>query len=251
MYITKAIETAKILNPDEYTVEEYIMWCNELSCDLFLNYDKKFKTLTTHSGGEIALPENVTIYMIEKITVDGREIKKTDLYDFANLYTYSVRGRNVLKVPSGSVSCEVVYQEPYTPIRCIDCDVSVTASGNMFSCEDIGIYAGDTLTVKTDSSEYEIHVISISDDGYRYSGNTLPGGTYNCNIKRLIQEKTVCDAPFDYMYIDFLIAKSCLYSGNSNGYSNHIAAYSAKLAEYASFISRRKGHRTRKFINWY
>lgn len=251
MYLTKAIQTAKTLKPDEYTIEEYIDWCNELSCDLFLNYDKKFGKLTTSGKSEIFLPEGVDIYMIEKIIADGREIRKTDLYDFSNRYMYSLRGKNVFKAPGSASNIEIIYQQPYIPVRCINETVTVKSTSETFETEDIGIYAGDVLIFEKDGNKYEVAVISVYDNIYTYSGDELPMGTYEYNIKRKIQEKTVCPPPFDYMYVDFLIAKSALYSGDSNAYKNHMAAFSLKQSEYAKWITRRRGTRENKLINWY
>ena len=251
MHLTKAIEAAKALRPDEYTVEEYISWCNELSCDLFLNYDKKFRKITAHGKKEIMLPENVDIYMIEKVTADGREIRKTDLYDFSNRYMYYEHGRSVFKVPDSVNNIEIVYQEPYEPVRCINETVTVRADSETFETEDIGIYMGDTLIFTKDEKEYTVAVISCEGNTYTYSGDTLPSGTDEYNIRREIQEITVCPAPFDYMYIDFLIAKSCLYSGDTNAYKNHMAAFSLKQNEYGKWIARRRGIREKKLINWF
>jgi len=251
MYITKAINTAKTLRPDEYTIEEYIAWCNELSCDLYLNHQKEFEKIKVHNSNQITLPENVDIYMIEKIIADGKELKKTDLYDFSNMYLYQKRGRNVFKAPSSVSDIEIIYQKPYIPIRTIDETVTVKTTPDTFETEDIGIYEGDTLVFSSGDDRYEIHVISNEGNVYNYSGDTLPDGISEYNIKRKILEKTVCPPPFDYMYVDFLIAKSALYSGDSNAYKNHMAAFSLKQAEYANWVARRRGLREKKLINWF
>lgn len=75
MYITNVIEIAKKLHPSEYSVEEYIRWCDELSAEIMRNYNESYSE-KTETGSCVLLPPGIDIDDISKIIMDGKE-KKT------------------------------------------------------------------------------------------------------------------------------------------------------------------------------
>lgn len=45
-------------------------------------------------------------------------------------------------------------------------------------------------------------------------------------------DKTVCPAPYDAMYVDWLIAKYCFYDRDIEGYSQYMAMYNQRLLSW-------------------
>lgn len=73
-------------------------------------------------------------------------------------------------------------------------------------------------------------------------------------IKDPLSDKTVINAPYDEMYVDFLLAKCCYYQRDFNAYNQHIVAFNSKLEDYAKwFIQRNMPQRKtkNKLNNWW
>ena len=58
-------------------------------------------------------------------------------------------------------------------------------------------------------------------------------------IKSPVEDETVVPAPYDAMYVDFVLAKCCFYQRDYNAYNQHISAFNAKLEDYAKWYIER------------
>lgn len=254
MYITNVIEIAKKLHPSEYSVEEYIRWCDELSAEIMRNYNESYSE-KTETGSCVLLPPGIDIDDISKIIMDGKELDKTDLRDFGIDYRYSARGRE-LKKNDGTVSeFRIIYRTPHDPIRYIDTDAVFTFGDRHFVCGDVDVYSGDTLIITDGDNEYRIYVVDIAvQDGevalYLYEGDEIPAGQRTVHVYREIQDMTLLPAPYDSAYIDFCNAKVSLYQGDSAAYNAFMSQYTAKMSDYEKYITRNKARVKRKFLNW-
>ena len=253
MYITSIIEIAKKLHPSEYSVEEYIRWCDEVSAEVMRNYNESYSE-KTETGSRVLLPPGIEVADIAKIIMDGKELTKTDLRDFGIDYHYSARGRELKKNDDSVSEFRIIYRTPYEPIRYIDTDAEVTFGDGYFMCGDIDVYSGDTLTVTIGEDTYTVHVIDIAaeEDGarYIYEGDAVPQGTRAVHVYREIQDMTLLPAPYDSAYIDFCNAKVCLYQGDSAGYNAFMSQYLTRIQDYERYITRNKPRIKRLFMNW-
>lgn len=64
-------------------------------------------------------------------------------------------------------------------------------------------------------------------------------------------DRTLCPAPYDSMYIDYVIAKINLYQHNDAGYSRHISAFNSKYSAYRKWIIGFLPPDPGQFINWW
>ena len=254
MYITEVIERAKSLHPSEYSVLEYIRWCDEVSAEIMRNYNESYSE-KTETGSSVLLPPGIEVADIAKIIMDGKELTKTDLRDFGIDYRYSARGRE-FKKNDGTVSeFRIIYRTPYEPIRYIDTDAVFTFGDGHFVCGDVDVYSGDTLNITDGDNEYRIYVVDIVvQDGevalYLYEGDEVPAGQRTVHVYREIQDMTLLPAPYDTAYMDFCNAKVCLYQGDSAGYNAFMSQYAAKIQDYERYITRNKPRVKRMFMNW-
>lgn len=249
MYIVDAIKQAKALRPFEYTVKECIAWCDELSSDIRRNYDERYSSKTVSGAVSVLLPPGIDIMDVSKVIMDGRELDKTDLRDFGITYEYEARGRRLKKNDGVPSDFEIIYRQQHEPIRYIDGVYTIIAYDGYFEIEDIGIYAGDTLKI-TVNDEYTVHITDIDDGKYYYTGDTLPAGVNPVHIYREIQDETLLPPPYDTAYVDFIIAKSCLYQGDQEGYASFAAQCNEKLTDYKKYADVNKPREKRKFTNW-
>lgn len=49
---------------------------------------------------------------------------------------------------------------------------------------------------------------------------------------------TLCEAPYDRMYIDFILAKMAYYNKNFESYAQHISLFNSLFAEYMAWCRR-------------
>ena len=253
MYITDVIQKAKELHPNEYTVKECIDWCDELSSDIMRNYAETYNKINVGAVHEVSLPENVNIDDVERIVMDGLELDKTNLLGFGVKWEYGPNGRVLKKTDGGISDFEIIYKLPHTPIRYIDSDCEITVSDGYFMCDDIGIFAGDTLKIKSGQNVFTVHITDILTDNdgtkYYYSGDTLTGG--KVNIKREIQDVTLLPPPYDSAYIDFVCLKVSLYQGDESGYQAFASQFASKMNNYSAYITRSKPRERKRIKNWW
>ena len=191
MYITKVIESAKALYPAEYSVGEYIDWCDELSADIALNYLKNIVKMEYNKVSEILLPEGVGIRNICKVIVDGRDGEKITTEEFGFDYEYEEKGRRIKKHDGGAFDAVVYYIKPHIPI------------------------------------EYTV------------------GKEHN------IIDKTLADAPYDSMYIDFVCMKAAMYQGDTNAYKKFSQIFKDKLDEFHMYVNRTGPAKNTRIYNWW
>jgi hypothetical protein len=90
-----------------------------------------------------------------------------------------------------------------------------------------------------------------------YAKSYLPGTTVQegyCPIEDSMEEDTVIPAPYDAMYIDFLLAKCCYYQRDYDAYNQHIVSFNSKLEDFAKwYIERNMPVRETKNMinNWW
>ena len=249
MYISDVIEQAKALHPTEYTVEEYIRWCDELSSDIRKNYEIVYDKITVNSS-EVLLPEGVSVNEIAKITADGREIKKTDLRDFGFLYEYGERGRTVKKADGTPSRLEIVYEVPHHPTRYINEEGLASFSDSSF-ISDKPFLTGDTVRITDGGEEYTVHITDTEGNVCFYTGAEIPDGERKVQFYREITEKTLLPAPYDTAYMDFVNAKASMYQGDSASYRSFMEQFNKKIRDYRMYLTRHMPRTKSRFINWY
>lgn len=254
MYIADVIENAKRLYTSEYTVKEYIDWCDELSADIRRNYNVSYDSVKAH-GSKVLLPEDVEINDISKIIMDGRELKKTDLRDFGIEYEYSETGK-VLKKNDGTVcDFEIIYALPHIPIRYIDEDVEVIFEQGSFTIKnqysDVFFVPGDNVIVTDGEQRYKALIWDIeTDNKYIYRGSSIPVGERTVHMFREFDERTLIPAPYDTAYMDFVNSKVALYQGDTDAYSSFMGQFNVKMNDYRKYLTRNMPRSEAKFINW-
>lgn len=248
MFISDVIEQAKALYPAEYTVKEYLTWCDELSADIRRNYDIRYGSIKA-CGTQVFLPPNVSVNDISKIIMDGRELCKTDLRDFGIDYIYTGGNRVLQKRMDAPSEFEIIYAVPHAPVRYIDANAPGEFNESFFSCP-LSFKEGDSVKIGLGEREYAVF-ITKADKVFYYSGDTLPVFSGEAHFFREIQDKTLLPAPYDTAYVDFVNAKVALYQGDRNGYKNFTEQYNTKMSDYRQYLTRVMPRIKSKFINWF
>lgn len=279
MYINEVLRACDALCPNEYSDEEKYMWCDELSASLTQEYLKKYDKVTIEAGkdGSYLLPEGVTFEMVDRIIDGAHEIIKRDFRSYGIEYYYGQTGRFVLPVRNrvrGII--DVIYLRQHDPIRSGWHTVTVKFQSNGFFVKyaDAEICEGDIIDIITkddtlsDEQEFEpgesfenVAVLSVeavdAQDVFVFVGNNifkdLPHNTNTeCKIKRVVTDETVCGAPYDRMYIDYVNAQICYYQRDFDTYNQHMNLFNQRLDAYQAWLQQRMVQdKDGKITNWW
>lgn len=248
MYISDVIKRAQSYCPSEYNTDEMYLWCDEVSSMLAVEDRNVFvkETLQPSKDGSVLLPDGVAFENICSVTCNGKVLKKED-----------IRNSNNKSFINSAV--EVIYLKPYTPIRTAkysgditvdNAECKIVINSNLFRI-------GDSLNIKMDNvlSQAKIIDINLKDDCSELcliSDNldVLPE-IGSGEIERIITDKTICDSPYDGMYVDYIIAKINLYQRDFNTYNQFMALFNSRLGAYKRWITNQLPQAGGKLKNWW
>ncbi|MGM9936775.1 MAG: hypothetical protein ACI38A_05475, partial [Candidatus Ornithomonoglobus sp.] len=162
---------------------------------------------------------------------------------------------------------EVCYLAPYEPIRLTKYkgEITIDAFENTIVMNDCEFVPGDTLLIEINGQlsgpvplvdvdyidddetcrSYMLYVAegSLDDISETHSDTAV--------IRRVITERTVCDAPYDSMYVDYIHAKIALYQGDTSDYNQFMTSFNSKLSAYKNWLSELMPKVKRKFSGWW
>lgn len=268
MYINEVIESVDRLLSNEYDLEEKYRWCDELSAMLTQEYRKEYDkvTLKADENGDYLLPENVLFEMIDRI-FDGRYmLDKQDFRSDGVMYLSGINRRIALpKRYRAKGDIDVIYIRQHEPIRrgenIISATGNVQKNGLFAPYKEIkGLRAGDTVNIEwayedddfiKDNAVDDVPLLFVTDvDGEEcfltFPNNTLAnaippsGEKYKFRLTRIVTDKTICTAPYDSMYIDYLLAKICYYQHDYESYNQHMTLFNSKLKDYQMWLKERE-----------
>lgn len=233
----------------------------------------------SNADGAYLLPEGVTFEMVDRIIDGAREIDKRDFRSYGIEYYYGRCGRFVLPVRNrvrGSI--DVIYLKKHEPIRTIEVkNYETVLTGNTFRFPNTaGFESGDTVTITSENEKFEnvpilgvgqVFIPIYDDDGSvvaDYLRANVPDGTFTsaldgkssislvCSIKRCVTDETLCDAPYDRMYVDFVNAQICYYQRDFDTYNQHMNLFNQRMAAYQAWLQQRRTQdKDGKITNWW
>lgn len=248
MYIGEVVERTKSYFPSEYNDEEMYRWCDEVSAMLISEDRNVFvkETVLPSEDGSVVLPEGVEFENIAVVRCNGKVLDKTD-------FRTTISGKCVNK------PLELVYMKPYLPIRSVTYSgsVKINREQNIISISMPMFFENDKIKINTDGAECTAQVIKTEFIGDEYAmtvlctniGSMAESG--DVTISRIITDKTVCDAPYDSMYIDYIIAKICMYQRDFDMYNQFMAAFNSRLNAYIKWLVNNLPQKCGKFKNWW
>lgn len=270
MYINEVIRRCDAYCPNEYSLREKYAWCDDLSAMLTQEHDRRYEAVRIKKDldNTYLLPEGITYEMIDSILYRGRKIKKYDWRSYEIKYLYMPRQR--IFIPEGccgiSGDIEVVYIKPHEPIRDTVIEGEITFTKNGFYYSGGGLKAGDSVNIKTADTEIDnvpIMSAEMQDEYNKFFAETIEGVTdkllgggsqkaIQCTIKRIVTEETICPAPYDLMYVDYVMAQVCFYQRDFGTYNRHMANYNQRLAAFDAWVQKRRvQEKDNKIYNWW
>lgn len=280
MLINEVIERADKLVENEYSIEEKYHWCDVVSGEIKSLYARDYRKARLHRWKDnmFLLPQDCEYRYIEKLRFGGHEIDKEDMRTFGFRETYFgdtavlCCGKWFPFVRSVPDMVEIVYLPVYRPIRRIylssesvtfpdssgkRCTLRMNEDCPFIGGDVIEITYGDTKTTlnimkrTADFDEDSLKMYYILEYGEGEADN-LPSGEIKADISRIVTDRTICDPPYDEMYIDYICAQICFYQRKHDIYNQFISRYNDRLEEYGRMMKEfaSKNDRT-VFSNWW
>lgn len=248
MYIEDVIRQVEKLCPSEYDSREMYLWCDEVSAMLMIEDRNVFvkECFRPDSKGRILLPDGVKFENIISASVNGKSLKKEDLSGFK---TNTASGTEVM----------LVYLKPYTPIRVLSYngEAIIDRDASNIVITDSGFRVGDNINITVADKTKTLPVLDVKqvENGYVLC---VPDGALDgfdesevVKIERIVTDKTVCDAPYDSMYIDYIIAKICMYQRDFDTYNQFMTSFNSRLTAYKKWIINQLPQAGGKLENWW
>ncbi|MBQ2663115.1 MAG: hypothetical protein IJH36_03295 [Clostridia bacterium] len=269
MYINEVIREADALNPNEYTLNEKYAWIDELNATLMQEHLYKYASveLEPMEDGTYLLPEGITFEMVDRIIAQGRSIEKYDFRSFGITPLYTPRERFFVPVhcqAKGAIT--VIYLAQYEPIRTFENDNTryiwdSFKSALVIPIDEMVLQVGDTVEMSrlSQTEQCGITKIEVSPSGWEgyclaYLDKRLSGGAagneyWKC--KRIVTDQTLVPAPYDRMYIDWILAKIAFYQNNYIVYNQQMNKFYNTLRQFDNWrISRAPADKDNKIRNW-
>ncbi|MBR5152131.1 MAG: hypothetical protein IKW60_01185 [Clostridia bacterium] len=222
MQLTEAIAMADSLSPNAYTLEEKIRWCDEVSASIRREIIKRYLAVeTVMTDGEVDMPDGVSPDDVEIAFLNGKPLDKEDLRSFSAL--------------GGSGRLRLVFLESHQPTRQIELVGCFDLSENFIRTAPTPFEDGDILEwVRLDSVKdtpdwskaKRCAVVDTVYDGLVVDEDTFVSeSAVPLAIRRVACDELQVEAPYDGMYVEYMLAKMALYQHDYAAYGAHMAQY--------------------------
>lgn len=251
MQIMTAIREADALCPNPYSLSEKLRWCDEVSAAVRREIIKIYNVITaTWDGcGSLILPPGIMFEDIEALYIGNRLVEKSDFRTIAK--DFSPFSESVFSHPA---EVRAVCLTRPSPIRETEIKGTFDTNEDFIAVESPPFIEGDTISFvclsnaddEPDwSSAAEAQVVGTSPEGiFLDEGSIEAQSSVLMVIKREISDYTEVDeAPYDGMYIEYILAKMALYQHDYTGYGAHMAQYNSL------FDSMKRDYKTRMPLN--
>ena len=253
MYINDVIKLAKSYYPSEYDEKEMYSWCDEVSSMLAVMDRTVYASATVvpDENGSILLPEGVDFESVVSITVGDTVMTKENM-----------RRIDERRIKTDSrVSVNMVYVMPYVPIRTSEYigTVKFDNLNNRIYLKNNPFFKGDYISLRVNEAYLcdllvlDSGVDSTSElENYLVVGGELPDvSDTEATLTRIITDKTACNAPYDRMYIDFILAKIGMYQRDYEMYNQYMTVFNSRLSAYKKWLINHLPQDKYKLTNWW
>lgn len=115
--------------------------------------------------------------------------------------------------------------------------------------------AGDTVNVTYGENETKLDITKVEASGTSYklhfAGELSISADTQCTIERIVTEETLTPAPYDQMYIDWIMAKIAFYQRNYTVYNQIMNKFYDTLRRFDNwYIQRAPMDKDNKIRNW-
>lgn len=244
--LTDVIRIADELCPNPYTEEEKWRWVDEVSALLCQEYRKHYQMLTCRTeGGILYLPQDVAIEQVAGIWCGGARYDKSDFRSDCSGGRTKLWNANLL---TGS-PVQIAFLSEHSPVRRFVLEGKWDTAPHLLKLRTPLVAVRDDLEITIQFDEesnpdweqaFRCHVISLDEEGTHLAGDPLSAAEEKrMAIRRIVTDTTVLPAPYDSVYVEYLLAKMAFYQRDGEGYRAHMAQFNEGLDAYERWYKQR------------
>lgn len=243
MQIIDAINTADKLCPNHFTLDEKLMWCNEVSAAIRREVKKQYTTIETiiTSADEIELPDGILFSDIEMVYIGGIPIQKSDFRSLPFLNNGELIRNFGINLTTPKI-LRLVYLDIPREIKSVLIKGEFNTDSGCIFGNELPFYEGDCILCAklddiNDDPNWEAadKTYIMSNDGEKIllTDDILTPETAACMaLRRVIDDETEAESPYDRMYVEYILAKGSLYQHDYDGYAAHMTQYNNLFDEF-------------------
>lgn len=229
MRITEAIARARALYPNHYTDDEMLGWASELTALIEGKIRRRYGTFVTQGGEGMVLPPSVLPEDIVAVKVNGQPYRKEHLVramacDGVIEATYRVR------------------TPPYEQLEIAAADLVANMDENKITLplwvEDDRFRAGDRVSFVIGGIDNWQYVMEVGEHSLMFADLSDVDLSHTEKLVREITEETPAPAPYDAMYVEYLMGKVAYYSNDLEGYNKHTSMCNALIEDYEKWYKQ-------------
>lgn len=220
MTIENLLELIDSLSPNTCSREQKLYWYNLCESILYEKARKTYKFIeTTAVGSIVKLPDGYSSEDIEAVYVNGKIMDKLDLRS-----GFPVKKDGIQKIG-------VVLKERHFEIKTAEYEGDIFFNGDTITMEGHNFNAGDKLIIECPVFTGNVTVINVNGDKLFVNKPFEINDCYGKAVKSLDIE-VMARAPYDKLYIDYILAQIDYYNKDYEGYNNNSYLFNELLDEY-------------------
>lgn len=246
MKISDVIKSVDMLYTNEYTEDEKLYWAYEVSAIITESVMERYGKIKAEKdeNGIFLIPPYISFDDIVKVIADRCEIAKTDCLG-ENEFLEETFGANevyvVYKKHTDEYKRKIISGESVTFTKADDKNFYFEFSGD--------VKKGDILVICTDGEDTKYEVIKAADNRIYAKGDL--NGEKLCDIYVIKDADTLVKAPYEGMYIYYILAKILFNQGDVDGYNRNMEMFQYIFASFSSEYKKNAPQRNLKYKNWW
>lgn len=235
MLILEAIKRADALYPNHFTEDEKLSILYDLSSKIRRELKKEYASIVYGPGESIVLPMGVSFADVKAVISGGRVLRKSEML-------------NMEKVSHGRT--EVIYLTCPAPYRrdFYKCQAAIDGC-ELYLPETDAFNEGDFLFFTSGKNNgKEARVITSYEDRL-YLDTALESQSGEIEFNRFPAYKTECDAPYDEMYVEYLLSRMAFLGQNFDVAKHYTAQANARFTALSCYLKERSAYDAKKIFN--
>ena len=219
MTIDFLLEYVDSIAPNSCTRQQKLYWYNQCESIIKSKAKPSFRYLeTTLLGGVVKLPEGYSSEDIEAVYINGR---LADKLDFRSGF---VR-KNVSKQQIG-----VVLKEHHCEVTESVFEGDIYFDGDKIRMEGHPFCSGDRIVIESSVFNGDVTVIDVKGDEL-FVNRVFDVNDCEGKAVRSLDIEVLLSAPYDKLYVDYILAQMDYYNKDYEGYNNNSYLFNEMLDE--------------------
>ncbi len=220
MTIEKIFEMVNELAPNNCTEKQKLYWYNQCESIIAGRAMKRYRYIETMlRGGVVKLPDGYCSEDIESIYING---KKVDKLDFRSGF-----GKKNITEP---MKIGVVLKEHHREVEIKEFSGEMLFDESTVTMNGHPFVSGDEIKISCPLFEGRVTVLGTSGDIVYISRNCGTGRTEG-SVQTTLNIDVALNAPYDRLYIDYIMAQMDYYNKDFEGYNNSSYMFNELLSE--------------------